>query len=191
MTHRDRIVLALGATFISTVTLATRGAPALSTWSARQETRAHLVHDELLRARSSVAQRAAMRDSVAAARARLAKLASELVSGGTGADAASALATVVSGIANDSRLKVATLQLQADTVPIAATISASVRLAGTTDITGLANFLRAIETSKTIMAIRELSVSQPDPAAPTTQPEALQVDVVVGTLARTRPELRR
>jgi len=187
MTRRDRYALCFGVAFVSIATIAARGMPALAAWNAREQSVAVASSRELSLARTIVADMSAARDSLAMELHRVAELESRLVSGSTPADAASALAKLVSDIADRANLKISTIEPHDDSLPAASLRTVSVRLAGTTDVVGLTDFLLAIDTADTLMAVRELVVSQAEPAAPSTQAEALRVEVFVAALARLTP----
>ena len=57
-----------------------------------------------------------------------------------------------------------------------------VRVTGITDVTGLAGFLHQVERGDTLVAVRELSVSQSDPTASDAKPEMLHVDLLVAAI---------
>jgi len=102
--------------------------------------------------------------------------------GGSPAAAAAALASTVGDIADENTLKVTSLQLRSDSVAKAGLASIQVRLTGVTDVAGLAGFLRSIEGAATPMAVRDLTVSQPEPAASDAKPETLRIDILVESL---------
>ena len=63
-------------------------------------------------------------------------------------------------------------------------------MTGVTDITGLAGFLRVVESGETPLVVRELSVSQPEPAAGDAKPEALRIEVLVASIGSIKSESR-
>ena len=64
----------------------------------------------------------------------------------------------------------------------------AVRASLTADVRGLSKFLLSLERGLTLLAIDELSITQPEPGADGTRPEMLQVDLVVAGLALSRQE---
>jgi hypothetical protein len=117
----------------------------------------------------------------------LAALDSATLSGASSASIAADLASLLDDIAATAGVKIASMQLRADSAPPRSLASVGVRLTGTTDVSGLAELLRLTEVADTMLVVRELSVSQPDPVAPRTRPEALHVELLVETLARITP----
>jgi hypothetical protein len=129
----------------------------------------------------------AMRDSLRVRRERLAAIDSVVLNGSSTSAVVADLASSLDEIATDARLKVASMQLRADSAAPGSIARIAVRVSGTTDVTGLAAFLRAVETGDTPLVVRELSVSQSEPAAPESKAEALRVDVLVEAIARILP----
>jgi hypothetical protein len=124
-----------------------------------------------------------MRDTLTRRRGRLIALDSRLINAASPTAAAAMLGAMVEDIADASNAKVSALQLRADTASRGTLGRVAVRLTGETDVVGLAALLKAVDGSDRMMAIQELSVSQPDPAGADTKPEALHFDVVVAALA--------
>ena len=60
----------------------------------------------------------------------------------------------------------------------------AVRASGIGDIAGVTRLLQDIESGVPLLAVRELSITQPEPAAPDGRAEALRFEVLVEGLAR-------
>lgn len=179
LTNRDRRTLGVGALAISVMLLGSRGLPALRAWSADRLERARAAADELASARATIAVLPALRDSVRARRDRLALLDSALLSGSTPAAIGAMLASVVERIASENAMKVTALQLRADSVAVASLARAEVRVTAIGDVVGLAGFLAEVDGGAMYLVARDVSVSQPEPAASDARPEMLHVDVTI------------
>jgi hypothetical protein len=107
---------------------------------------------------------------------------SVLIKGASPAAAAAALASSVGDVADENSFKVTSLQLRSDSAATAGLARVYVRLTGVADVTGLAGFLRSIEGSATPMAVRDLTVSQPEPAGSDAKPEMLRIDLLVESI---------
>lgn len=188
LSARDKKTLIAGATVVGSLFGLSRGLPAVSAWERGRLALAADLASQAAAARAGVRSLTRLRDTLRARQRRLAALDSTLLGGASSAAAAADLASVLDDIARASRLKVAAMQLRADSAPPGALALVAVRIAGVTDVAGLAAFLRSVETDDTPLAVRELAVSQSEPAAPEGTPEALRVDVLVEGLARISPE---
>jgi hypothetical protein len=88
-------------------------------------------------------------------------------------------------------VKVGSVQLRADSAFTADGFArVAVRLNATGDVTGLATLLGALEGDSLLIAVRELVVNQPEPAAPSTKLETLRFEMLVEGLAM-HPRVKR
>lgn len=182
LTDRDRRTLSIGVLAISTMLVAFRGAPALGAWESARMERARAAAAGLTSVRAKIAILPALRDSVRATRARLAAFESTLLTGATPAAIGAALASTVEDMADEHSVKVMSLQLRTDSSAVADVARAEVRITGIADIVGLAGFLTEIEGGATPLVVRAISVSQSEPAASDSKPEALHVDIMVAAI---------
>lgn len=187
---RDRRVLLVGALTISLLVGLSRGLPALRTWEQDRAMTARAAVEQLAEARVGLGALPLLRDSLMVRRARLAAIDSVLPAGPSPSAVAAAIASILEQSADDNAVKLTTLQLRADTTVRAGLVRVSVRLGGVADVTGLAGLLRSIEAGETPLVVRDISVSQPDPAAPDSRPEALRFDVLVAGIGRVLPSAR-
>jgi hypothetical protein len=144
--------------------------------------------------RSGLSILSILRDTLRARRARVLALDSSLLFGATPSAIAADLASALENLADDNALKVTAMQLRSDTVVTAGLARVEVRITGITDVTGLAGFLRAVEAGVIPLVVRDLSVSQPEPAASDAKLEALRVDMLVasiGEIKSGKPEAQR
>jgi hypothetical protein len=188
---RDRRLLVMGASIIGTLFTVARGLPALRDWEQRQLAAASTLAAHLATVRVGKRVLPVLRDSLTVRRARLARLDSTLLGGDSPAAAAADLGTRVEDFAAESSVKVASLQIQSDSVATRAIIHVRVRLVGASDVTGLAAFLRAVEGAETPLVLRELVVGQPDPLGPDSKPETLRIEIGIEGIAIIRPEAKK
>jgi hypothetical protein len=136
-------------------------------------------------AERSVASREALRDSMRVRAARFLALAPALLDGSSTAAASATLASLISGAAATADAKLGAVHARVDTSRRAGSTFArvSARADLTADVRGLSRFLLALERGPTLLAIRELSVTQPEPGAGADRPEMLRVELVVDGLA--------
>jgi hypothetical protein len=168
-------------------------------WESAQRSEAATVVSELAAARAGAHALPALRDSLRVRRVRLAALDSALIGGATPSAAAANLASALEEMAADADVKVSAMQLHADSIAPGGRggsesgllLQVGVRMTATADVYGLLALLRAIEGGESLLAVRELAVSQPEPAAPRSKPESLRLDVMVVGIARiSAPEAR-
>jgi hypothetical protein len=186
LSQRDRRTLAAGAIIVSLLFLFARGLPALKRWELDQVSKASAAANGLSLLRVARASFTTLRDTVAARRKRVAALDSTLLSGASTSELAAALASRLGEIADDNAVKVTALQLRPDTIVSAGLARVEVRLTGITDVAGLAGLIRAVEGQETPLVVKDLTVSQPEPAGSDSKPEALRIDVLIAGLGSIR-----
>jgi len=184
---RDRRLLAFGTSVVGSLLTLARGIPALRQWEARQLAEAASVAGQLASTRAALRRLPRVRDSLAARTRRLDAVDSTLLSAASPAAAAAGLTSIVEQIADDSDLKVASMEIRADSVPTGSLAHVSVRVNGVCDVAGLAAFLRAVEAGETLLVVRDILVSQSEPTAPEGKPEALRVEALIEGVAIIRP----
>jgi hypothetical protein len=185
MTVRDRRALVFGACMILIVLVGRNVVPALFTWQRGVRDAASRNEEKLGRAKLSLGRAARVQDSLKSRSARLVALAPALLGGDSPATASATLAGIVSGAAARSNVRIGALQLSADTATRGVFTRVSVHGDATGDIAGITAMLSALEGGPTLLAIRELSITQPEPGAPSDHAEALRVELaVVGLMLR-------
>jgi len=187
---RDRRALGFGGSAIAALIVVMCGVPPVRAWSASSVASAREVVAEAERGEQSVSAGGALRDSMRVRGARFVALAPMLLDGSSAATAAATLASLISGAAATADAKLGAVHVRLDTgrrADVGSTFArASARADVTADIRGLSRFLRALERGPTLLAIRELSVTQPEPAATADRPEMLRVELVIDGLALAR-----
>jgi hypothetical protein len=185
MSDRDRRVLVLGGMTIALVIGAARGLPAWREWYTGSRASAVRIRDELARAQASLRYGGVTRDSLVARKRRLVALLPLLASGETPQMAGAGLASHVASAAEAAGVRVGTVQVRPDSAGRTVFTRLAVRADVTGDVRGITTFLSALEHDATLLAVRELAVSQPEPAAPADRVEALRVELLVEGLALT------
>jgi hypothetical protein len=187
MSARDRRALVVGVIVIGGGNGAVFGLPVLRQWEATQREAAASAAHDLTLAESARRALGAFRDSLRARQSRLAQLDRSLIEAPTAAEAGAALSSLAADIADSSSVRVTSIQIRVDTVVRNGFGVVSVRLIGVGDVLGVATLVRSIEDCPTLLSIREIAVTQPEPGAPENRPEALRLDLVIEALARVRP----
>jgi hypothetical protein len=184
ISKRDLRALVRGAAVIATVIALGRGLPAWRRWdhSVRRDAVSALHNIALIEA--GIGQLRALRDSAAARQIRVDSMAERLFESRTVQEATAALALHVSEVAASVEVKVNSLQLRADSAFARDGFARiAVRFNGTGDVAGLAGLLVSLEGEDVFLAVRELNVTQPEPGAPDTKPEALRFELLIEGLA--------
>ena len=179
MSSRDRRALAVGATSLLLIIGLARVVPAERRWRARTELRATLLAREVAAARTLVAGEKATRDSLAA-RARVLHLSdARLMHADNTSAGEAALAALVGTAARSSNIKVDALALDANGGDGGSIRTVAVTGGATGDIQGIARFVAAIERAPARLAVRALSITSSDVAAPDTRAETLRLEFTV------------
>jgi hypothetical protein len=184
LSARDRRTAVAGITTVGSLILVSRGLPALREWERTQLANASDVIGRASSARAKLRALPSRRDSLARRQQELSALDSAILTEASPAAAVADLAAMLDDMAGSAGVRIATVQLRADSAPRRAIARIGVRVAGTTDVAGLAELLRLADTADTLLVVRELSASQAEPAAPQTRPEALRIELLVEAMAR-------
>lgn len=181
---RDRRALGAGLALIGTVTLIGRGVPAWRQWEQTAVVAAGESAHRLRGAQTDIHAH----QSVVALRATLTKrldsLSGAYLTAPSTAVAGAALATLISDYGAESGVRVTSAAVRPDSSRKTAFTRIAVRVSATGDVEGLADYLRSIESSEQLLAVRELSVAQAEPSAPDSRAEALRFEFLVEGLVR-------
>lgn len=184
---KDRRALGAGVALIGSMLVIGRGVPAWRQWEDAERLASQESSRRLDGARSAIgAHRSviALRGKITR---RLDSLSSAYLHAPSAAVAGAALATLMSDMGDESGIRVTSASVRPDSMAKAAFTRVAVRISATGDVEGLADYLRSIESSEQLLAVRELSVAQTDPAAPDSRAEALRFEVLVEGLVRIEP----
>jgi type II secretion system (T2SS) protein M len=183
LSARERRVVLGAATLIVLSIFASRVAPAWRTWNGERRNAADRGSIEVAAARVAITTLDATRDTLAARNARYLALAPALLAGETPGAAGASLAALVSAAVADAEMKLGAMQLRVDTTLGSVFTRVSVRADAHGDVGGVTRLLLALERGPVLLAVRQIAISQPDPAAPPDRPEVLRVDFTVEGLA--------
>jgi len=185
---RDRRALVAGVVVVVSLVAFARGLPALRRWQADVRDSSAALTQEAARARITVARERTTRDSLVARQRRFIALAPLLLRGETPAMGSATLASLISTAATAASVRLGPVQVQADTVARGVFSRVGVRAEITGDVRGVSAFLSTLERGPTLVAVRELTIAQREPAAAADRAEALHVTVAVEALmVRRRP----
>lgn len=188
LTRRDRRTLFIGVMTIGGLATLSRAVPSVQAWTEERRAEAAAAADQLALSRRAAGLLSSLRDSLRNRRSRVAAVDSLLIRGSSVSMATAGLASILEDLADDASVKVNALQMRADTSARQGLTRVAVRMTGTADVAALAAFLRGVEGGDRLLAVRDLTISQPDPAAPDSKPEVLRIDVLVEGLGFVRPD---
>lgn len=183
LSARDRRALAVGLCVLTALVAGTRGVPAWRAWDAGQRSAAAEVAGERSRALATVRAERWIRDSARARGARLSAVSARVVAGRTPAAAAAALGSIVSEAGASAGVRLGAVQVSTDTIGAGDYLRVRAQVEGTGDVQGVSALLRRLEAGPEALAVRELSVTQPEPAAGADRAEALRLAFTVEGLA--------
>lgn len=186
---RERRVLLAGGGLIAALLLAVRGIPAWKRWDADARAGAAEQMQAAARAAADVRGLSVLEDSVTARQARLVALAPRVLDGATPAAAGATLASLVSGAAARSGVSLGTVQVLGDTAAQGTFARVAVHGDATGDLAGISALLARLEEGPELLAVREISITQPEPGGPADRAESLRLEFTVEGLAlHRRPE---
>jgi hypothetical protein len=178
-------VLAGGVAAIVVILGFARGLPILRQWRSESRDSASAVAQEVARVRTTIARRRVTRDSLAARQARFLALAPLLVRGETPAMGGAILASLISTAATAASVRLGPVQVHGDTAARGVFSRVGARAEITGDVHGVGTFLSILESGPTLVAVREITISQVEPDAAPDRAEALHVALAVDALMLT------
>lgn len=180
---RDRKTLIGGLLAVATIATAGRAVPRWRAWDAQARTTAADLTGEVSALETQLRQLPALRDSARVRVARADTARGRLVKGATVGAAGADLATLVSDVADDLGIKVSAVQIRPDTLFRGGYARVAVSLTAAGDVTHLADLLTALESSESLLAVRELTVTPADVLLPDGRPETIRFQLLVEALA--------
>ena len=179
MSRRDRRAVSAGAATIVLVLVIVKAAPAFNVWATEARASDMEWRAELRRDRAIIARSAVTRDSTLARGRRVIALAPALLAGDSPGAAGASLASLLSGAAAQSNVRLGVVQLRSDTLSHAEFTRVGAHLDATGDVGGIVRLLSSLERGPTLLAIRSLAITQPDVAAGDDRIEALHLELDV------------
>lgn len=181
--RRERRVLVAGAVVIAAALTATRGVPAWWRWTQGVRASASETEVEAARVERSVGLLPATLDTLEQRKERFVALAPDLLSGRDATQAAVALTALVSQAAQAAGMQLGALSVSHDSAGDGLLKTVAVRGDARGDVHGVMAFLGTLERGPLLLAVRDLAISQAEPAAPASRPEELRVQFRVEGLA--------
>jgi len=202
---RDRRALIRGAGIVVGLLVLGKGIPAWRSWVVQAEAAASELAESADQAAGLSRALPALRDSLRVRSTQLNAVSATVVPGASPGSSAATLASLLGVAATDAGVKLGGLEPRADTgePTLGATrargahssfVHVSVHGEMTGDIVAITQFLASLEHGPAMLQVRSLSLTQADPAAPTTRMEILHGDLTVVGLARRAvsvPDTRR
>lgn len=184
---RDRRTLVRGCVCIVLILLVGKGMPAWRRATGAVSTGTTAARAQLARDERLIGERRRTSEALDRRTTALIGLSAAFFKGRSPDEGAAALAAQVSDAAAENGVHLGSLQPHADSAPNALLVPISVSTSGTGDIRGIEGMLRDLESSAPLVDVRQLTVSQPDPAAPTDRMEMLHVEITVRGMFRRLP----
>ena len=180
---RDSRALTWGGLLLLIVLLVFRGVPAFQRWDSHVRDDARMADADLARARAAITNARVVNDSLIARQRRFVALAPRIVGGDSPSAAAATLGSLVSGAAELAGMTIGSVQVSSDTAARGVFVRVSATADVTGDITGVTAMIASLEGGPALLAVRELTIVQPDPAAGADRAETLRVQLRVEGLA--------
>jgi hypothetical protein len=188
LSHRDRRIASIGVIIVGGLLVVSRGVPTLRARERLMRSNAESMAEQLASAARVEEMLPAICESLSVRQQRLAALESRTIVARSPGDAGAALAAALEALADSARFRVTGLQLRVDTLTVSGMTHVGVRLTGLADVVGLGALMRSIEDDNgSPMIVRDLAVSQPEPASPSAKIETLRIDMFVEALCDIEP----
>jgi hypothetical protein len=188
LSARDWRVIGLGSMVLGPILFFGHALPAVLGWEARARVSAHELHQELRRAEHAATMLPEALDSLENRARRLEDLAPALLPGRTRTAAGSALGGLLSAAAVESHLQVGSTRILLDSIANRTFARVRVQLDGEGSLEAAVEFLRRLEESQHLLAVRRLSVSQNPPGGALDRVDVLKIEMIIEGLALLRSE---
>ncbi|MEO8879628.1 MAG: type II secretion system protein GspM [Gemmatimonadaceae bacterium] len=174
-------MLVIGAASIVALIIGAR-VPAVLAW--KRDVRAESEEGRLAvqNARAVLGAERGVRDSAVARGRRVIALAPLLLSGDTPASASASLEGIISGAAASSNVQLGALEMRADSITRSEFTRIVVKGSANGDIQGLAHMLQQLEQGPALLAVEELSITQPELNGAADHMESLHMEIVIDGL---------
>jgi hypothetical protein len=212
VSHHDRRTLGAGVLAIALILVVGQGLPAWRAWRSGTLDAATREQAALARTRALVDAEPAIHDSLAARALRLTALRAVFLSGETPGTQGASLAARITQTAESAHVTIGALgihtsdpssgdQTSLRSPPNGARagvqpsdgrdplVTITVQGSAAGDIQGLATFLALLEKGRPAVAVREVTLTQPDVGAPRDRAESLHLDFLVEGIGASRASL--
>lgn len=187
LSHDARVAVA-GAGCIALILAGGKGVPRWRHWHSTIEQRHTDARARLLRAQQLVAESRSTHEALDREIGSYFSLAPAFFKGRSPNEGAADLAALVSDAADDNAVHLASLQPRADSVQGSLLVPVTVTVSATGDSRGVTGLLAELESGAPLVEVRDVTISQPDPAAPADHMEALHMDLTIRGLFRRTPD---
>jgi Type II secretion system (T2SS), protein M subtype b len=181
--QRDRRTLAIGGVTLGALLGVGRGLPAWREWGGAKRDVAFDALRQAAFATKGAKLLPALTESLALREQRLAEVDAMILRGATIPEAGASLAGVLSDYADDRAIRLVSVQVRPDSGAKDGFARVAVRATGVGDVAGITSLLQDIESGAPILAVRELVITQPDPAGLDGRAEALRFEMLIEGLA--------
>lgn len=181
--QRDRRTLMIGGAVLGGLLAVGRGLPAWREWDRVKRADAIDALRQASVAKAGAKVLRSMTESLTVRQQRLAAMDTLILRGATAAESGASLANVIAGYADARAIRVVSMQVRPDSIAKDGIVRVAVRATGVGDVAGITSLLQDIESGAPILAVRELAIAQPDPAAPDDRAEALRFEMLVEAVA--------
>jgi len=179
---RDRRTAVIGMAMVATLATAARGPSLVRRWVGERAAVGAVLRERFTVVRDARQHMTSLRDTLQRRRVRLAEWSQRFIRASAPAVGAAQLGAIVERKADDANVKIATVELQADSISRAGPAKIVARVSGEGDVIGLGGFLSSLEREDPIIVVRELRVTQTEPLGSGLRVEVLRFDLVLESL---------
>jgi len=184
----DMRTLLIGTICIVAILGVGKGIPAIVSSHHATAARLRTVQEELVRDRQIISGRGAVINSLDETTTAFLGISPAFLKGSSANQAAANLGSVVADAAEANGVHVSSIQPAIDSTAHTLIVPVVVRVSGTGDVRGVAGMLRDLEAGTPVVDVQQVTIAQPEPAAPADRMEALHVDMTIRGLYRRVPD---
>jgi hypothetical protein len=184
LSKRERRALVLGALTVGAIIVGARLVPLVADQLQFERAAAEIAVRQVAVDRALIDGATELAAHASDARVVLESARAPLLAAASPTAAGASLAALLGRMASAERVQLASSLMRGDTSFVGGYAQVSVRAYATADVHGLLRWIERIEMDPRGLAVRELVVTQPDPAADERAPEALRVEVLIEALVR-------
>lgn len=185
---KDVRTLLIGVACVGTMLLVGKVIPRMMATRRATESQLRLMRTELAQDRQIISHRKSTLKSLDETTTKFLGYSSAFLKGSSASQAAAALASVVADAADANGVHLSSVQPEADSANRTLLVPVVVHASGTGDVRGISGMLRDLEGGEPLTEVRQLTITQSDPAASADRMEALHVELTVRGLYRRIPD---
>ena len=183
LSPRDRKTLLGGLLAVAAIAAGGRAVPRWREWDEQARTSATELTAEVAALETRLKQLPELRDSARARAVQATAARERLIEAATVGAAGATLTSLVTDMADELGVKVSAVQIRPDTLFRGGYARVAVSLTAAGDVAHLADLLTALESSESLIAVRELTVTPADVLLPDGRPETIRFQLLVEALA--------